>query len=53
MKHEGLHLSNFPQSFALKGVNHFAKSLHIWQLVMIHVTGNLMQCALNTINLNK
>jgi len=42
MKHEGFHLGFFFKSFVFKGVSHSTKSLHVWQLVMIHATNILM-----------
>jgi hypothetical protein len=53
MKHKGLHLGLFFKSFVFKGFSHSTKSLHVWRLVMIHATNILMQCASNTINVNK
>ncbi len=53
MKHESFHLGIFLWSFLFKGLNHSTKLLHVWQLVMIHVTNILVCCASNPINVNK
>ncbi len=53
MKHESFHLGFFLRSFVFKGISHSTKSLDVWQLVLIHATGTLVWCALNTINVNK